>query len=90
MSPDEAHVPEVPAHDDRPRCLARPLSARRGFRADLLCASIAGATVDFRGSAVPVCGIHVKTYANWGSRADDLARMLWGWPLAEGGDAQLG
>jgi hypothetical protein len=75
--------PDVPVVDDRARCQARPLSARRGYRDDLLCASIARSSVDFLGGAVPVCGIHLKSYVRWGVGAEAEATRLWAWPLAE-------
>jgi hypothetical protein len=73
---------DVPV-DDRARCQARPLAGRRGFRDDPLCASITGSTVDFHGSAVPVCGIHLKLYLRWGATAESQANDLWAWPVAE-------
>jgi hypothetical protein len=46
----------------RERCQARPAAARRGFREDVLCASMANTVVRFRGRDVPVCEIHARTF----------------------------
>jgi hypothetical protein len=68
----------------RPRCQARPVAARRGFREDVLCASYANTLVVFRGSNVPVCRIHEATYVRWADEADDNATIQWAWGSAEG------
>jgi hypothetical protein len=78
-----------PLHSDAPddegaRCQARPAAARRGFRDDLLCASLTSTTVGFEGVTVPLCGIHLKMYVRWGADAEQQARQLWAWPVAEG------
>ena len=72
---------DAPEHEAR-RCLARPAAARRGFRDDLLCASVTRTTVEFEGETVPLCGIHLKMYLRWGSDAAQQARELWAWPVA--------
>jgi hypothetical protein len=61
------------------RCQAQPAAARRGFREDVLCASMANTTVRFRGREVPVCEIHARTFARWGDEAEANAELLWGW-----------
>jgi hypothetical protein len=63
----------------RERCQARPAAARRGFREDVLCASMASTSVRFRGREVAVCGMHERVYARWGSDAEASAELLWGW-----------
>jgi hypothetical protein len=60
-------------------CQAIPGVARRGWRTDLLCASVANTQVAFRGRQVPVCRIHREMYARWGAEAEARARELWGW-----------
>jgi hypothetical protein len=70
-----------------PRCQARPAAARRGWREDVLCASHANTSVDFHGVAMPVCGMHEKAYAHWGSDAEQHAEALWGW-LPSGSPAE--
>ena len=72
--------PMPPDADPGPRCQAQPLAARRGFRDDVLCASIANSSVDFRGRPVAVCRIHLKMYVGWGTAAEQHAARLWAWP----------
>jgi hypothetical protein len=62
-----------------PRCQARPVAARHGWREDVLCGSHANTSVDFYGVAMPVCAIHEKAYAHWGSEAEQNAEAFWGW-----------
>jgi hypothetical protein len=62
------------------RCQARPAAARRGFREDVLCASYANTTVEFRDQLVPVCRMHEATYKRWGKDAECNAAELWEWP----------
>jgi len=45
----------------------------------MLCASSACTTVDFHGSAIPVCRIHEAKYARWGGDAEEQAALQWGW-----------
>jgi hypothetical protein len=66
--------------DDRVQCQARPAAARRGFREDVLCASLANTTVRFHGRDVPVCRMHEATYGRWGADAEQKANELWEWP----------
>lgn len=61
------------------RCQARPAATLRGFREDVLCASMAGTSVRFRNRDIPVCHMHERVYARWGSHADANAERLWGW-----------
>jgi hypothetical protein len=68
----------------RPRCQARPVAARRGFREDVLCASYANTLVAFRGANVPVCRIHEATYVRWDGQADVNASLQWAWGSSEG------
>jgi hypothetical protein len=66
--------------DARPLgCQAIPGASRRGWRTDLLCASIANTEVLFYGRAVAVCRIHRATYERWGAMAEERAIELWGW-----------
>lgn len=74
-----SHAPD----DEDDRCQARPAAARRGFREDLLCASVTRTTVEFQGATVPLCGIHLEMYFSWGADAEQQAHQLWAWPLAE-------
>jgi hypothetical protein len=67
--------------DDAARCQARPLVVLRGFRTDLLCASLTSGAVAFLGGEVPVCRIHEKMYLRWGAGAEASAREAWGWPI---------
>jgi hypothetical protein len=60
-------------------CRAIPAAARRGWRVDALCASIANTDVSFRGTQVPVCRMHQATYVRWGDDAERNAVELWGW-----------
>jgi hypothetical protein len=62
------------------RCQARPAAARRGFREDVLCASYANTTVEFRNQLVAVCRMHEATYKRWGKDAECNAAELWEWP----------
>jgi hypothetical protein len=64
------------------RCQATPAAARRGFREDALCASLANTSVRFSARDVPVCRIHEATYARWGGDAEERARSLWRWQVA--------
>jgi hypothetical protein len=66
--------------EDREQCQARPAAARRGFREDVLCASLANTTVRFHGRDVAVCRMHEATYGRWGSEAEAKASELWEWP----------
>jgi hypothetical protein len=68
-----------PAPEERPQCQARPAAARRGFREDALCASLANTTVRFHGRDVPVCRMHEATYGRWGDEAEAKAEELWEW-----------
>ena len=61
------------------RCQARPKAARAGYREDMLCASMAHASVDYHGTSVPVCRIHVATYARWADEAEANAQNQWAW-----------
>jgi hypothetical protein len=74
-APPEAHELE--------RCQARPAAARRGFREDVLCASNANTTVQFRDQPVAVCRMHEATYKRWGDAAEENAAELWEWRAAE-------
>jgi hypothetical protein len=65
------------------RCQARPAAARRGFREDALCASLANTSVRFAGREVPVCRMHEATYARWASDAEERAQALWCWQVGE-------
>ena len=57
-------------HDEMPPqgCQAIPGAARRGWRTDVLCASVANTEVTFYGRRVAVCRIHRATYERWGAR----------------------
>jgi hypothetical protein len=72
---------DPPGDESEPKqsCLAIPGAARRGWRTDLLCASVANSEVAFRGRLVPVCRIHRATYERWGADAERNAVELWGW-----------
>lgn len=68
-----------PSPPDREPCQARPAAARRGFRADVLCASLANTTVRYHGRDMPVCRMHEATYERWGASAEEKAADLWKW-----------
>ena len=71
---------ETPTDPDEAQpCRAIPSAARRGWRADLLCASRAKTEVEFDGRMVPVCRMHEATYVRWGADAEQNAVALWGW-----------
>lgn len=72
---------DAPADETEPKqgCLAIPGAARRGWRTDRLCASVANSEVAFCGRLVPVCRIHRTTYERWGADAERKAIELWGW-----------
>lgn len=70
--------PHTQAADATP-CLAIPGAARRGWRSDFLCASLASTGVEFRGRRVAVCRMHEATYDRWGADAEQRAIELWGW-----------
>jgi hypothetical protein len=72
-----AQTPD-PEHGAEP-CHAIPSVARRGWRTDLLCASVANTHVTFHGRRVPVCRIHREVYARWGADAEQRAIELWNW-----------
>ncbi len=63
----------------REMCQALPAATLHGWRKDSLCANGAHATVRFRGSDVPVCRVHGKTYAHWGDDAQANAERFWRW-----------
>jgi hypothetical protein len=69
----------TPPNDERQPCQAIPGAARRGWRTDRLCASLASTEVEFHGRRVPVCRMHEATYARWGAEAEQKASELWGW-----------
>jgi hypothetical protein len=60
-------------------CQAIPGVVRRGWRTDLLCASVANSHVNFHGRQVAVCRIHRQMYARWGGDAEARASELWDW-----------
>jgi hypothetical protein len=65
---DETTMAAQPAtRGEREGCQGRPKAGRRWQRADTLCASLASTSVHFRGHDVPVCQIHERTYARWGT-----------------------
>jgi hypothetical protein len=64
------------------RCQARPAAARPGYREDMLCASMAATNVDYRGTKVPACRMHLATYARWASDAEANAELKWSWSSA--------
>ena len=68
-------------HDELPPqgCQAIPGASRRGWRTDVLCASVANTEVMFYGRRVAVCRIHRATYERWGDAAEERAIELWGW-----------
>jgi hypothetical protein len=72
-------MPDTPPPTPLPGCQAIPGAARRGWRSDLLCASVANSEVEFRGRLVPVCRIHRSVYERWGAAAEANAVELWGW-----------
>jgi hypothetical protein len=61
------------------QCLAIPGAARRGWREDVLCASLASTEVEFHGRPIAVCRMHEATYARWGETAEANAAELWEW-----------
>jgi hypothetical protein len=63
----------------RERRQARPAAALLGFRADVLCASMASISVRFHGRNVPVCYMHEQVYLHWGDDAEANAEQCWGW-----------
>jgi hypothetical protein len=65
-------------------CQAIPGAARRGWRSDLLCASVANSEVSFHGRSVPVCRIHRAVYERWGDAAEHQAVEVWGWVTEPG------
>jgi hypothetical protein len=73
----------TPPPEARP-CRAIPSAARRGWREDLLCASLAKTEVEFAGRRVPVCRMHEATYVRWGAEAEQHAVDLWGWTRVPG------
>jgi hypothetical protein len=80
---NELGIPGRPSEQTRnelERCQARPAAARRGFREDVLCASYANTTVEFRDQLVAVCRMHEATYKRWGTHAECNAAELWEWP----------
>jgi hypothetical protein len=68
-------------HDELPPqgCQAIPGASRRGWRSDVLCASVANTDVVFCGRRVAVCRIHRATYERFGEAAEERAIELWGW-----------
>jgi hypothetical protein len=66
-------------------CQAVPSAARRGWREDALCASIAKTEVEFCDQLVPVCRMHEATYARWGDTAERNAIELWRWVCDDAG-----
>jgi hypothetical protein len=77
----EIGIPSAPPDQtELERCQARPAAARRGFREDVLCASHANTTVEFRDQLVAVCRMHEATYKRWGKDAECNAAELWEWP----------
>jgi hypothetical protein len=77
-SKDPMTTPPSPP-TEREQCQARPAAARRGFREDVLCASLSNTTVRFHGRDVAVCRMHEATYARWGADAERKAAELWEW-----------
>jgi hypothetical protein len=75
---NEFSIPPPPEESER--CQARPAAARRGFREDVLCASLANTVVEFQGQVVAVCRMHEATYKRWGAHAEKNAAELWEWP----------
>jgi hypothetical protein len=67
------------------QCLAIPGAARRGWREDVLCASLANTEVEFHGRRIAVCRMHEATYARWGEAAETNAAELWEWPAGPDG-----
>jgi len=76
--------------DDSRACQAIPGVARRGWRADVLCASRASTDVQFQGRPVGVCRMHEATYARWGAKAEARAGELWGWSAGSAGEHRHG
>jgi hypothetical protein len=77
--------PSAPSIDMPPQpCQAIPGIARRGWRSDVLCASIANGVVSFHGRPVAVCRIHSAMYERWGPHAEQRASELWDWHAAPG------
>jgi hypothetical protein len=76
---------ETPTERERVPCRAIPTAARRGWRVDVLCASIANTDVAFHGQRVPVCRMHRATYDRWGADAERRAAELWGWKAPASG-----
>jgi hypothetical protein len=74
---NELSIPPPPEESER--CQARPAAARRGFREDVLCASLANTVVEFRDQLVAVCRMHEATYRRWGAHAEKNAAELWEW-----------
>jgi hypothetical protein len=80
-------IDEISASDSTsgPRCQARPSAARPSYREDLLCATSTSSSVEFAGTTVPVCRIHLAVYDRWGGAAEALATVRWGWVRPEAG-----
>ena len=70
--------PNDPGGEPGP-CQAIPSVARRGWREDVLCASLANTEVEFHGRQIAVCRMHEATYARWGEAAETNAAALWEW-----------
>ena len=66
-------------HEPAERCQARPKAARAGYREDMLCGSTARSSVDYHGTRVAVCRMHVATYARWAEEAEANAESQWAW-----------
>ena len=75
---NESRIPPPPERSER--CQARPAAARRGFREDALCASLANTVVEYHDQFVAVCRMHEATYKRWGAHAEQNAAELWEWP----------
>jgi hypothetical protein len=81
----EMSHPPAPQLDEPPQpCRAIPGIARRGWRSDVLCASIANSAVAFHGRQVAVCRIHYAMYERWGLDAEQRAIELWSWKVVPG------
>jgi hypothetical protein len=83
MTPDDSSTP-LAAVDPPLRCQATPAAARRGFREDVLCASLANTAVPYQDGEMAVCRMHEATYTRWGASAEANAVELWKWPVVLG------
>jgi hypothetical protein len=80
----ETTTTPIDAGDPPLRCQATPAAARRGFREDVLCASLANTTVPYQDGEMAVCRMHEATYTRWGENAEANASELWKWPAVLG------